>query len=76
MVKTEVQLPDMLYREARRLAEENRISFTELVRRGVEEFLQHHPRPVRTAGEWRPPTPKDLGQALAPEVEWTPIVHE
>ena len=34
MVKTQVQIPDALFREAKRLAAENEMSFAEVVRRG------------------------------------------
>lgn len=76
MIKTQIQLPDLLYREAKRLAEEKQISFAEVVRRGLEEIIRHHP-PRRALGEeWRPPTPADLGTPLAPEQEWTALSHE
>jgi hypothetical protein len=37
-VKTQVQSPDGLFREAKRLAAENEMSFAEVVRRGLEEM--------------------------------------
>lgn len=43
VVKTKVQIPDMLFREAMRLAAENEMSFAEVVRRGLEEIIRHHP---------------------------------
>lgn len=76
MVKTQVQIPDTLFREAKRLAAENEMSFAEVVRRGLEEIIRHHP-PGRTRTEdWSLPPPYDLGEALVPEEEWTALCHE
>lgn len=76
MVKTQIQIPDRLYREAKRIAEENEMSFAEVVRRGIEAIVQHFPSGRQRATEWRPPKPQNLGRALAPEEEWTPLSHE
>jgi hypothetical protein len=76
MVKTQVQIPDLLFREAKRLAEETEMSFAEVVRRGLEEIIRHHP-PGRTRAEvWAMPPSRDLGEALVPEEEWTALCHE
>jgi hypothetical protein len=76
MIKTQVQIPDRLYREAKRVAAENEISFAEVVRRGLEEVVQHFPSGRQSASEWRPPGPQSLGSALAPEEDWTALSHE
>jgi hypothetical protein len=76
MVKTQVQIPDHLFREAKRLAEENEMSFAEVVRRGLEEIIRHHPPGRMQAEKWVLPPPRDLGSALAPEEEWTALCHE
>ena len=76
MVKTQVQLPDHLYREAKRLAEEQEMSFAEVVRRGLEQFLRHYPEGRRAAATWQPPKPHDLGAPLVPEDQWTVLGHE
>lgn len=70
MVKTQVQFPDHLYREAKRVAAEYEMSFAEVVRRGVEHVVQLHPA-GRTAGsEWTLPEAIDMGKPLLPESEW------
>jgi len=76
MIKTQVQIPDHLYREAKRVAAENEMSFAEVVRRGIEKVVQHYPRGRQPAAHWRPPKPQDLGEILAPEEEWTALSHE
>ena len=76
MVKTQVQIPDALFREAKRLAAENEMSFAEVVRRGLEEIIKHHP-PGRTKAEaWDLPPPFDMGPTLAPEEAWTALCHD
>ena len=50
MVKTQVQFPDHLYRQAKRVAVEQEMSFAEVVRRGLEIAVQGYP-PGRAAGE-------------------------
>lgn len=60
MIKTQIQMPDALYREAKRLAEEREMSLAELVRRGLEYMIATHPH--RGAPEdWQPPAPVRLG---------------
>ena len=76
MVKTQVQIPDHLFREAKRLAEENEMSFAEVVRRGLEEIIRHHPPGRAPIGVWKPPLAYDLGPALVPEEEWTALCPE
>ncbi len=76
MVKTQVQIPDNLYREAKRIAVENEMSFAEVVRRGLEEIIIHHPPGRGRAEAWKPPAPHDLGEALVPESQWTSLCHD
>lgn len=76
MIKTQIQLPDRLYREAKRVAAENEMSFAEVVRRGLEQFVLHYPAGRLSAEQWEPPKPHDLGEPLAPEDEWTALSHE
>jgi hypothetical protein len=76
MVKTQVQIPDTLYREAKRIAAENEMSFAEVVRRGLEEIINHHPPGRNRADSWEPPAAYDMGAALAPESEWTALCHD
>ncbi len=60
MVKTQIQLPDDLYREAKRVAADYEMSFAEVVRRSLERTMPAYPR--KGAAAWRPPEPMDLGQ--------------
>jgi len=67
MIKTQVQIPDRLYREAKRIAAEYEMSFAEVVRRGLEGLVPSYP-PGKRQRDWRPPKPRRLGwKGLAPE---------
>ena len=60
MVKTQVQIPEDLFAEAKRVANEREMSFAEVVRRGLEIVVDRYP-PLRSAGEWHPVKPMRLG---------------
>ena len=55
MVKTQIQVPDHLYREAKRIAEEYEMSFAEVVRRGLERIVRSYPRRAAPGTEWELP---------------------
>jgi len=56
MIKTQIQLPDRLYREAKRVAEEREISLAEVLRRGVEYITRVYPPLNATEGHaWKLP---------------------
>jgi len=70
MVKTQVQFPDPLYREAKRVAEEQEMSFAEVVRRGLEMVIQGYP-PGRSPGDrWKLPPARKMGRPRLAEREW------
>jgi len=75
MVKTQIQIPDRLYHEAKRLARENELSFAEVVRRGLEEIVRHHPPGRAKPTEWTLSGPFTMGEPLAKEDEWTALSH-
>jgi hypothetical protein len=61
MVRTQIQLPDALYRDLKRLAEQREWTLAETLRRAAEQFLDRHPNLAAKAGTWRLPEPRDLG---------------
>jgi predicted CopG family antitoxin len=63
MTKTQVQIPDELYREAKRVAREREMSFAEVVRRGLEYITRvYPPLPKRKKGQkWEMPKAVKLG---------------
>ena len=70
MIKTQVQLPDEPYREAKRVGQEREISFAEVMRRGLEYIVKLYPPVLPDQGAWSPPRPKSLGAFQAPEADW------
>ncbi|MGD7652919.1 MAG: hypothetical protein ACQCXQ_06870 [Verrucomicrobiales bacterium] len=43
MIKTQVQIPDELYRKAKQIAKEREWSLAEVMRRGLEYMARTHP---------------------------------
>lgn len=74
MIKTQVQIPDDLHREARRVAAEYEMSFAEVVRRSLERMLPAYP--PKTAA-WQPPEPLSLGvRGPIGDDEWRLLANE
>jgi hypothetical protein len=70
MIKTQVQLPDELYRAAKELAARKEWSLAETVRRGLEHVLCLFPEPV-SAEKWELPVPRPLGgDAIFDNPDW------
>jgi hypothetical protein len=68
MIKTQVQIPDELYRDAKAIAKQYEMSFAEVVRRGLEQMRMHYPLRRKAPKHWEPPTPRKLGwKNLSPE---------
>jgi hypothetical protein len=70
MKRTQVQRPDPLYRQVKRLAEAQDWSITEVLRRGAEYMVRVHPLPPSASAGWRPPEPLHLGAFRAPVETW------
>ena len=76
MIKTQVQIPDELFKRAKQVAAEKEWSFAEIVRRGLEYMTRANPPNRKPAPKWRLPTPVNMGLPLIPEEEWTTASHE
>ena len=62
MTKTQIQLPDELYRRTKAFAKEREWSLAETFRRAAEQFMDRYPSPQNSrVTDWQPPTAKDLG---------------
>lgn len=61
MVKTQVQIPDELYHDTKKIAKQYEMSFAEVVRRGLEQMRMHYPLRKKGKAAWQPPTPRNLG---------------
>lgn len=62
MTRTQIQLPDILYRRAKAMAEAREISLAELVRNGLEYMLRVSAQPSETSATWILPEPMPLGK--------------
>lgn len=76
MIRTQVQLPDELYRDAKRIAEEREITLAEVVRRGLEHMARIYPPRNAPTGGWRPPEPRHLGSFRSPVEQWRELANE
>ncbi|MCX6937502.1 MAG: antitoxin [Verrucomicrobia bacterium] len=67
MVKTQIQLPDELYRELKRVAAAKEWSLAETLRRGAEWVVATHPGAFHPSPTpWQLPAPIDLGLIADP----------
>jgi len=61
VVRTQIQLPDALYRDIKRLAASREWSLAETMRRAAERFLAQHPVVTPPSTPWRPPVSDTVG---------------
>jgi hypothetical protein len=58
MIRTQIQLPDPLYREVRRIAQAQDWSIAEVIRRGAEAVVRSYPPDKKdTRKPWQLPEP-------------------
>lgn len=76
MVRTQIQLPDELYRSAKRIADQREISLAEVVRRGLEHMVRTHPVPLDSAERWALPAARHMGQLLVPPSALRELANE
>jgi hypothetical protein len=57
MIRTQIQLPDPLYREVQRIAREQDWSIAEVIRRGAEAVTRAYPPSKSSRQPWRLPPP-------------------
>jgi len=80
MIRTQIQLPDNLYREVQRVARDQEWSITEVIRRGAESIIRTYPsikKPVPSGWKFPPPIrskmlvhdPGDLRDLVRSEAE-------
>ena len=76
MTRTQIQLPDTLYRQAKALAAAREVSLAELVRNGLEYVLRVYAAPDASNLEWKMPETFALG-ADDPFIdpEWRTKLH-
>lgn len=70
-----MQLPDALYRDARRVAAEQELTLAEIVRRGLEYIVGLYP-PRPASSDWQPPPARQLGRFRAEPEQWRDLANE
>jgi hypothetical protein len=70
MTRTQIQLPDTLHAQAKRIADEQEMSLAELVRRGLEHMVRLYGASEVPGPPWSLPEPLGLGEFLAPVEDW------
>ena len=76
MTKTQIQLPDNLYENVKKLAKAKEISFAEICRRGLEYMLTVYPLDLNRNDDWELPEPKHLGKPKVHYSEWRSLAHD
>jgi hypothetical protein len=61
MIRTQIQLPDQLFSQAKEVCQAREISMAELARRGIEYMISIYPQTTDKDDVWNPPTPRSLG---------------
>ncbi len=61
MIKTQIQIPDDLYHDLKRLAKGKEWSLAETLRRGGEHMLEMYPDQAMKLQDWTPPPPRHVG---------------
>lgn len=74
MIRTQIQLPDQLYKAAKDVAKSREVSLAELIRRGLEYMVTVSPE--KTDAEWTLPEPFHLGGSDPfADPDWRADVH-
>jgi len=75
MKRTQVQIPDPLYREVKRVATLQDWSVSEVIRRAAEQMVAQYP-PGKHQGPWALPEPREMGAPLIPPDSWRELLAE
>ena len=73
MKRTQVQIPEPLYAEVRRIAEAKEWSISEVFRRAAEQFVAESPS---GAVGWEFPEPRRMGKAKITSDRWRELVAD
>ncbi len=71
MKRAEVQIPDSLYQQMEKLAQQLHSSVPELLCRSAEQWIHRQTEPSpKTNGKWALPKGHSLGAFVSPEEDW------
>ena len=71
MIKTQIQFPDPIYHDLKRLAAERDLSLAEIVRRATERYVAQFPPGRDKPPGWQLPPPLNLGGDFLTDPEAT-----
>ncbi len=76
MRRTQIQLPEPLYQEVKRVSELLDWSLAEVLRRGAEYIVSCYPPTKQDRETWSIPEPVDLGAFQSPVEDWRELAWE
>lgn len=74
MIRTQIQLPDPLYREVQRVAKSQDWSLAEVIRRGAEAVVRAYP-PTKSWHDWQMRPPLQVKMIVTDPVALRDLVH-
>jgi hypothetical protein len=75
MIRTQIQLPDALYRDLKRLAAAKEWTLAETLRRASEHWLEIHSPDRIPVSTWKPPGPLSLGAFRSGPESWRELAN-
>lgn len=75
MKRTQIQLPDPLWKEVNRVAQLQDWSIAEVIRRSAESFVNRY-QDKASNDHWTPPAPAKLGPFKASPEKWKELAAE
>jgi len=72
MTRTQIQLPEPLFRRLKKIAEARDWSLAELIRRGMEAYAQSCPEVTESESEWAMPVLRASGGHLVDPASVSP----
>ena len=76
MKRTQIQLPEELYRRLKQSARGEETTLAEILRRAARYYLALHPDARHETLQWDVPEPEHLGEFLSPEEDWRLLASE
>jgi len=74
MIRTQIQLPDPLYREVQRVAKSQDWSLAEAIRRGAEAVVRAYP-PIKSQRDWQMTSPLQVKMLVTDPVALRDLVQ-
>jgi hypothetical protein len=75
MKRTQIQLPDRLFKLLKARAADEETTLAHILRKAGEYYLTVHPAARAGVRSWSLPEPGDLGQFLIPEERWREMAY-